>query len=259
MAFSILPGDDLRVTRHEPSPPLRAHIDGYWSLIVDHPPVEVRVVPDGLVDVVFDLRAREVFVSGPRDDPATFRHDQPARLFGVGLRPGTTLALLGVRASTLSMSWQPLADVVGDAAAPLAQLIADAATERDRLAIADAFFLARIFATSAEPRIARAIAEIVDSDGSAELDAVVRAAGASARNLGRLFDDWVGLSHKRFARVVRLQAAMRRLQEEPSLSLAMLAAELGFADQAHLTREVRVLAGVSPVDLARALSDSFKK
>jgi hypothetical protein len=70
MAFSILPDDGLRVTMHAPAPALRAHVDGYWSLAVERPPAQVRVVPDGLVDVVFDLVARQVYVTGPRDQPA---------------------------------------------------------------------------------------------------------------------------------------------------------------------------------------------
>jgi AraC-like DNA-binding protein len=65
------------------------------------------------------------------------------------------------------------------------------------------------------------------------------------------------MSPKRFARIARVQAVLRRLATEPDADLAGLAAELGFADQAHLTREVRALAGTTPGRL-RDWSDSFK-
>jgi AraC-like DNA-binding protein len=259
MAFSILPGSGLRIATHSPAPPLRAHIESYWSLTVEAPPATVHVLPDGLVDIIFDLSRRAVFVSGPLDEAAAFTHREPAELLGVSLRPGTAPALLGVSAAALAPSWQPLAGVIGEVAASIGALVWEAPSLRDRLALIDAFLLARMFATASEPRIRRAIDEIVASDGAADLEAVGRAAGASPRNLGRLFDDWVGLPPKRFARIVRLQAAMRRLYDEPTIPLATLAQEAGYSDQSHLTRELQALAGLSPAELARSLSDSFKK
>ena len=259
MAFSILPDAGLRVTLHPPPALLSAHVETYWSLLVERPPAVVRVVPDGMVDVVFDLRARAVYVNGPRDQPATFTHQRPAELLGVSLRPGTSLALLGVSAASLSLEWRPLSDAIGPVADELARLVFAADGLPARLSILDGFLLARIFATAAEPRVRQAVAEIVDSDGAVDVEALGRAAGASPRNLGRLFDDWVGMPPKRFARSVRLQAVMRRLADAPDLELATLAQEAGYADQAHLTREMRALAGISPRDLALTLSDSFKK
>jgi AraC-like DNA-binding protein len=70
-----------------------------------------------------------------------------------------------------------------------------------------------------------------------------------------MLDRAVGMSPKRFTRIVRAQAALRRLSETPAPDLNALAAELGFADQAHMTREVRWVAGVTP----KALADSFKR
>jgi len=46
---------------------------------------------------------------------------------------------------------------------------------------------------------------------------------------------------------------VRRLAEAPDVDLATLAAELGFADHAHLTRELRALTGASPRELVARL------
>lgn len=59
----------------------------------------------------------------------------------------------------------------------------------------------------------------------------------------------VGLSPKVFQRVLRMQrflAATERLD-----GLANAAAEAGYSDQPHMTREVRSLAGLSPTRLLR--------
>jgi AraC-like DNA-binding protein len=131
-----------------------------------------------------------------------------------------------------------------------AALVFDAQSSRERFALLDAFLLARLFATSTEPRIQHAIATIVAQDGAVDIEALGRSAGVSPRNLGRLFDDWVGMPPKRFARIVRLQSVLRRLQEDPLLDLTRLAQECGYSDHAHLTREMQVLAGISPSALA---------
>jgi AraC-like DNA-binding protein len=56
--------------------------------------------------------------------------------------------------------------------------------------------------------------------------------------------------------VLRFSAAVDRLRAAPSLPLAELAAEAGYADQAHLTHETRALSGLSPGRLRAALAMS---
>jgi AraC-like DNA-binding protein len=254
VTISILPSPGLQITTHAPSPLLKERVEYYWSLRITQPPQTVHLVPDALVDVVFDVNARAAFVSAPVDAPAKYTHTEQVDFLGVSLRPGAAHPLLSVDAAALT-GWQPLRDVIGEVADGLQALVFDA---QDRFALLDAFFLARLVAAGSEPRIEKAIDEIVQSDGAADIAALGKDAGASPRNLGRLFDAWVGLSPKRFARVVRLQRALRCIEADPKLPLAEVALHCGYADQAHMTREMQALAGLSPKEAARALSDSFK-
>ena len=117
--------------------------------------------------------------------------------------------------------------------------------------------LARVFASVSEPRM-EAVQAIEQSEGV--LDGRARQAQRrEPRNLGRLFDDWVGMPPKRFARIVGCKRLCGASATSPGLDLARLAAETGFADQAHLTQEVHALSGLSPQVLASKMSDSFKK
>lgn len=253
--FSILPTPGIEVTEYPPAEVLAEHVERYWTLEISSPPAVIHLLPDGCIDVAFDLDRREAFVSGPLESSAQYTHERAVRLLGVNLRPGNAVALLGVSASTLLPEWQPLVSVIGDAARHLTALVCDASSLRERLALFDAFLLARQVAHSPDARLRHALEAIVAQEGTVDIDALGSSSGASPRNLGRLFDDWVGLAPKRFARIVRLQAVMRRIQAEPGIALGRAALEAGYADQAHLTREMRALAGISP----RHLSDSFKK
>jgi AraC-like DNA-binding protein len=73
--------------------------------------------------------------------------------------------------------------------------------------------------------------------------------GFSRKHVVSLFRDHVGLPPKLYAEVVRFDRLTRRLKTGPDASWARLALELGFADQAHLAREVRRFAGVTPREI----------
>jgi AraC-like DNA-binding protein len=249
---SVFPAEGgARMRELPPSPALRAQVGRFWTLEVERPPVTVHVVPDGLIDLVFEIDAGRAWVTGAREAPARYTHERPTQLLGVNLLPGTAPDLLGVSAAALAREWQPLGEVVGAGAEELIAQVGARATLDGRIAVLEAFLLARVAASTGEPRVTAAIRAIVEGEGDVRVPEVGAAAGASPRNLGRLFDAWVGLSPKRFARVVRAQAALRRLTDEPEVDLAMLAAELGFADQAHLTRELQALVGLAPTAPAR--------
>ena len=72
-------------------------------------------------------------------------------------------------------------------------------------------------------------------------------AASRERELQRACRRWLGLSPKAFLRIERVWAA--RAEIRAGAALATVAADLGYADQAHLTREVRALLGVTPRDL----------
>ena len=73
----------------------------------------------------------------------------------------------------------------------------------------------------------------------------------------RRFDVAVGYGPKTLHRVLRFQRLMRLLATAgPTADLAGLAIETGYADQAHMTREVTRLAGRSPGNLVRQLTSA---
>ena len=71
----------------------------------------------------------------------------------------------------------------------------------------------------------------------------------SRRQLERDFRQWLGTSPRHLAQVARVQAVSRRWQA--GFSLADIAADVGFADQAHMSRVVRQLTGLTPLRFAR--------
>ena len=89
------------------------------------------------------------------------------------------------------------------------------------------------------------------------MDDVATVAGVSRRHLERRFQDVVGLSPKRFARIARFQHALRTFERgAPERRGAATAAVCGYADQAHFNRDFAQFAGETPQSLrARILPD----
>ena len=257
---SVLPlAGAIELSSHPIDERLADRVLAYWSLGVERPPARVRVIPDGLVDLVFDLDTAEAHVAGVARDPFEATHVRVTHLLGVALRPGAAAPLLGVPVGALDTGWQPLAALVGEVATALAARLRDLPGIEPRLALLESFLLARL--GGVDPRVTRALDAIAASDGDIGVARLGRHSGASPRNLHRLFHEWVGVAHKRFARIVRAQAALRRLRQRPPPDLASLAIELGFSDQAHLSRELRALTGLPPTQLAETFkrtTDSYK-
>jgi AraC-like DNA-binding protein len=102
-------------------------------------------------------------------------------------------------------------------------------------------------------RLADAARELVaDNPASLGLAEVARELGTSAPYLSRVFQEQVGVSLTRFRNQIRVRRVLDRI-EAGERSLAVIAAELGFSDHAHMTRTVRDELGHPPALLRQML------
>ncbi|QGX38405.1 helix-turn-helix domain-containing protein [Permianibacter aggregans] len=103
-----------------------------------------------------------------------------------------------------------------------------------------------------DSRIELAVKTLEAEQGRARIEAVAELVGMSLRAFQVRFLTEVGLSAKEFARVLRLQSVIRLLDNE-NLPLTEASLASGFSDQAHATRELRRMIGLTPARLFAAL------
>ena len=120
--------------------------------------------------------------------------------------------------------------------------------DRERAVSAFADWLVhRLREASPEARRANRMAELVDSDPElVRVDEIARRLAVSPRTLQRLARRYVGLSPASMVRRRRLQEAAERVRRDPAADLAGIAADLGYADHAHLTNDFRHVLGFTP-------------
>lgn len=206
----------------------------------------VRVVPDGCIDIVWTEGSGTVVV-GPNTRAFLVPLARGVRVAGVRLEPGGAPPLLGVDAAALRDSSVPIERVWGDAGKRFAERL-DAAGE-DRAGELLCALAARAPAAAPPDPIVRAAVARLTGPGLA-VSAVARELALSERQLRRRFESAVGYGPKRLARVLRLTRALAAAYAGEEL--ARVAADAGYADQAHFAHDCRSLAGVAPSALVAA-------
>lgn len=193
------------------------------------------------------------FVAGLTDGPVLVGHAGSARCLQVDLTPLGARRILGLPLVELANRSVPIEAVLGRDGAGLVQRIGDAATWQERFAIVDAALLARLSdAADVDAEVAWSLGRIVASGGTAAIGELAVELGWSHRRLIARYRDAVGLSPKVVARIVRFERACAGLRG--GAGPAAVAAECGFFDQAHLSREVREFAGITPTELRGAVN-----
>ncbi len=263
-AGAALPVSGYREFR--PAPVLAKHVLCSWSQVIGdgQSAYPQRVLPDGCADIVWIGEAPPV-VAGPAT--RTVIAELPPRSIVIGIRchPGAAAGLLGLPASELLNLEIPLGQIWGRAADELSGRIGDAADVAAKLAVAEAGLALRsLAARPGDPLISAAIGWLARHPGD-RVERLSELLEIGSRQLRRRFQASVGYGPKTLQRVLRLQrllALAARGPERPTL--AALAAEAGYADQAHMTRELGELAGRVPSALLRSprstleMSDLFK-
>jgi len=99
----------------------------------------------------------------------------------------------------------------------------------------------------ADALLANAMAALIDAQPEVvKVEDAARALGVSARTLQRLARSHVGVPPLAMIRRRRLQEAAQLLREQPGINIAQIAAELGYADHAHLAGDFRAVLGFTP-------------
>lgn len=117
---------------------------------------------------------------------------------------------------------------------------------------AERFLLARLPDPDPLAELAARMVDAIAADTEVRrVDAIARQFETSVRRVQRLFAEYVGIGPKWVIRRYRLHEITERLAAGDNIDWSCLAADLGYADQAHLSRDFRRIFGEPPTDYAR--------
>ncbi len=228
-------------TEYLPSPALRSWVKCFWS-IRDEPSEEVQEVwPDGCVELVFNFGNvflvdaegsshpfPRVTVLGLQTNILKVRSEGIVRLLGARLLPFGIKDWQREELESLATAIEPFlrAEKFGEAVKHLEEWL-QGQPEVDN-------------------RITSALKLLYADAGNVSISELAKMEGISSRQLERQFTSRLGVSPKLLSRVVRFARSWSLMLGKPELSLAELALELGYSDQAHFSNEFHSFGKQSP-------------
>jgi AraC-like DNA-binding protein len=204
----------------------------------------VLVLPDGCVDLLW--REGELVLAG-LDRSARRSPVQPGeRILGLRLRPGVAGAVLGMPASEVLDVHVRLEELLGREAGELAERLGESEDDEQAFGALEQAIGSRIERESPDPLVLAATRRL-GFPGS-RVDQLAGSLGISDRQLRRRFHHAVGYGPKTLDRVLRFRrlVAQAGAVAAGETDLARVAADLGYADQAHMNRDCLRLSGLSP-------------
>ena len=263
----------MRVLRHEselgswelvtraPDVRLRGYVGDYQGFVESGSPAPVRQeVPIPLIPVIVNFGSpwnvaasatrpsvsRDSFVAGLSVASAYVGAAGPATCLQVNLAPLGAHMFFGLPMHELANDVVPLEAALPRGVGPLTEALEDKESWQERFALLDAIFMARLAEAQApSPDVAWAWRILEKTHGRAPIGWICDRLGRSRRHLAARFREQVGLPPKTVARIMRFDRAVSLLRRSDD-QLADVAFECGYFDQAHLNRDFREFAGVSP-------------
>jgi AraC-like DNA-binding protein len=230
----LIPAMDYR--EYPPPPALEGLIKVRWTLTGSGAAdawLAQQAVPDGCVEIITRLAGR-----------SRWDGEQPAR-FAVGLADGPAeFEISGDACFEAIRLWPWAWPLIGDR--PLTEL-------RGRWLPYDGPDIDAVEMQLAGEAGLAAIGRAILA--AATVEEMGRATGMRPRSLQRWFARHVGLPPRRYVRLLRFHKAFEQVPEQPSL--AHHAAAQGYADQAHMARDFRAMAGVPATEARRAAKGPF--
>lgn len=256
----------MEYIEHHAPPDLRRHVQCLWILHDDAPSDAIQVVyPDGRCELLAEfgvplrfhgtdgeIRADQALAfAGQQLGPIRLQATGAVHCIGVRLTASSSSLIAGARLPDLRDRAPDLHMLDVEFAG---KFLTAARTCSDAHSAEPLWQLMRARCASFAPDglVERAVELLDAGDGDVRIVELARRLGASLRTLQIRFLAAVGMTPKEYARVRRLQALLRTLDEERT-AIADAAALHGFSDQAHATRELFRWTATTPARLVRAL------
>jgi len=235
-----------------PDAALREHIRCVWVNDLSESQNEwVRVVPDGCADIVWT--GTSLVVAGPDTQCILDRLPRGAVVVGVRFHPGAASAWLGLPLSEIVNNRVPLAELWrSDTDRLFDEVMGNRSVQEIAVAL-EAFLLSRLGEVGLADRQVAFLRRAAGDNSHVRLDRLAAHMGMSERTLRRRCLGAFGYGFKTLNRVLRFQRFLGLGAQSFKGSLAEVAARAGYADQAHMTREVRRMSGLSPGQLVAQL------
>ncbi len=249
---------------------LRQYVQFFYTIrangYLDFPSLQPRQVqrrlPDGTLDLVFNLgdavalsRDGNLFqlmplvaLTGLYPDRSFLKYEGVVYLVGVVFQPGAAHLFVNDVLDQFKASTIDGVDVFGSSVYTLLEKLAALPEEKDRHEMLERFLL-RHLKENRDPdnfeRVLHAVHQVHGRKGDVDVSLLSRACLMSERNFRRKFTEFVGISPKKYAGIVRVKEFCKAYEQSRRPYLDILCA-LGYTDQSHFSKDFLKITGTNP-------------
>lgn len=248
---------------YPPSPHLAPLIKCFWSLesLATPEPEKQTIIPDGCMELIIhygDLYQQfqedgssfvqpRSFVFGQLSNTLEIAPTGKTGIIAARFHPDGFIPLATIPLATMENRAVPLPELFGAEGDFLEKTVLAAPTQAERIQHIETFLLARLNRLEVLDRIVKSsIAILISQAGQVKVEEMAEKLNINRRKLERKFSANVGLSPKQLSKIIRLQAALKQLNQNTELSLTELAYQNGYFDQSHFIKDFKAFTGISP-------------
>lgn len=239
---------------YSPIRELQPYIACYWTSKTINATNEVitsRVIPDGCMDIVFDIGEINKGKCGSVCGLMTKFSEEEVKgiseFLGVRFWPGGIIPFLKISANDFTDKLVSLDDILGKLAFEISERLYSAETLSQRLMIIEGVLVKLLLkAGVANELMIRALYEIYRHKAIISINNLSQEMSISQRQLSRKFQNWIGTNPKTFINIVRFQNIIKQLNESTNINFQDVVLENGYYDQAHFIKDFKNFYGKTP-------------
>lgn len=242
--------------RYSPGEQLQPYISCYWTMastIELKKPVLHRILPDGCMDIIFDLSehslAKTASIAGTMTKPLFDELRKQICYIAIRFRPGGFPYFFDTPAFYLTDKVLPLETISANREHELIARLIETDDISERIKLLDRHFSNLLVRNNRDdPAVKIALSDILRHKGNIGISQLSKSIGRSQRQLRRKFEKWIGISPKSFSKIIRFQNTLRMLPSRSGSSLLYVALDAGYYDQSHFIHEFNSYSGLNPSD-----------
>ncbi len=225
-----------------PSQELEKYIKLYWSAYnPTKEAVDMPIVPDGSMDIIW-LNG-DIFLSGLMEEARVINIAPEDKFFGIRFSPYSLALLLDDDISKFNNKTIPLEDLEKNLEVDVRHIIEKSSEPYDAF---NHYFLKYFLNKKVDEFILNTLELVHASHGNTSVSDCAKTLEIHPKKLERLFIRYMGVSVKKYSKIIRFYDIHAVLEEEGLEDLTQKVLDKGYFDQAHFNRDFKKITGLTP-------------
>lgn len=260
MSETVRKCSNIRCKQYLPSEHLQPYISCFWTMtsgIKLEEPILHRVIPDGCIDVIFDLSEHSygeaASIVGTMTKPIFAELKDRVNFLAIRFLPGSFLHFFDIPACHFTDQIISLEMISGRREHKFTERLAGKNHISNKIELLESYFEHLLMRSNRrDPAVRIALYNILKHKGNIGISQLSKSANSSQRQLCRKFNKWVGVSPKSFCRIIRFQNILRMLPSRSRCNLLFIALDGGYYDQSHFIHEFNSYYGLNPSEFLKS-------